>query len=616
MWGVLNNGLLTPVLADTEKTITGLGTGAIGNPVPPADKDTPWTGSYVYYGKYDTNGDDIAEPVKYRVLDKATTKFGGNTLFLDCDSTLYSAKFYDGISNAQGHKINEWAYSDVKKGLSGNAFLEKDGCFIEMEKKAIAESTVEAHDLVEGTGAGKVSETTKGFFNKYVALNNEKVFLLDAEDASNLAYGYITDSNGPRSRIKTRSGSVSEWWLRSANSNENAGNVSIRGSLVHSIANNADYGVSPAFNVNLSSVIFTSLISNTGNAGQPGAEYKLTLSDNNMEISIPDGGHVSRNGNTITVPYTISGTNSNNTTQVSVLITDEPYIAGETKTRGFDYQKLDTGTGEFSGTGTGTFTLPDEYSDKACGTNYYAYILAEDVRGEKETDYASAPVSIPVPSIPKITAQPTDLSLTYGYNNGNTLTISATGYSGHSLSYQWYSNTTNSNEGGTAVDGATSNSYTIPEGKNAGTTGYYYCEVTDSTANSAVKSKAAKVTVAKKPVTVSGIKAKDKDYDGKEDAELDFSEAAIDGKIEGDDLSVTATGKFTDVNAGENKEVQLSGLTLTGNKKNNYVLADESGQQKSAAATIRKADYKGKTTAYKTVKASGTEDTLTLPCKL
>ncbi len=137
--GVPLNGLMTPVYADpvpAEKTITGLGTGAIGNPVPPEDKDTPWTGSYVYYGKYDG-----INPTKYRVLDKATTKFGGNTLFLDCDSTLYTAKFdSDGAFNAEGHDPNEWAYSDVKKGLSGNAFLEKDGCFTGLEIKAIAES--------------------------------------------------------------------------------------------------------------------------------------------------------------------------------------------------------------------------------------------------------------------------------------------------------------------------------------------------------------------------------------------------------------------------------------------------------------------------------------------
>ncbi|MFX8620576.1 hypothetical protein ABTM24_20455, partial [Acinetobacter baumannii] len=44
------------------------------------------------------------------------------------------------------------------------------------------------------------------------------------------------------------------------------------------------------------------------------------------------------------------------------------------------------------------------------------------------------------------------------------------------LTYQWYSNSTASNSGGTLISGATSASYT-PSNTLAGTT-YYYCIVT------------------------------------------------------------------------------------------------------------------------------------------
>ena len=44
-------------------------------------------------------------------------------------------------------------------------------------------------------------------------------------------------------------------------------------------------------------------------------------------------------------------------------------------------------------------------------------------------------------------------------------------------SYKWYSNTTESNQGGTAINGATSETYTIPSGQTAGSY-YYYCVVT------------------------------------------------------------------------------------------------------------------------------------------
>ena len=53
------------------------------------------------------------------------------------------------------------------------------------------------------------------------------------------------------------------------------------------------------------------------------------------------------------------------------------------------------------------------------------------------------------------------------------LTVTA---NGTSPTYQWYSNTTNSNTGGTLISGATTNTYTPPT-NTAGTT-YYYCRVT------------------------------------------------------------------------------------------------------------------------------------------
>ena len=53
-----------------------------------------------------------------------------------------------------------------------------------------------------------------------------------------------------------------------------------------------------------------------------------------------------------------------------------------------------------STTGTGTFTLPDDLASQTCGTDYYAYIIAEDINEEKTTDYASAPAQINIPAAP------------------------------------------------------------------------------------------------------------------------------------------------------------------------------------------------------------------------
>lgn len=93
-------------------------------------------------------------------------------------------------------------------------------------------------------------------------------------------------------------------------------------------------------------------------------------------------------------------------------------------------------------------------------------------------------------------------------------------------------------------------------------------------------------TINPKPVTVSGITANDKTYDGGTDAKLVVSQAAIEGKITDDDLTVaSATGAFADKSVGTDKTVTISGITLGGTDAANYTLA-ENGSQTTATASI------------------------------
>ena len=96
-------------------------------------------------------------------------------------------------------------------------------------------------------------------------------------------------------------------------------------------------------------------------------------------------------------------------------------------------------------------------------------------------------------------------------------------------------------------------------------------------------------TITKRPVVVSGITAQDKDYDGTTDATLVFDDAQFDGILAGDNLTVTATGAFEDAEAGENKIVNITGLTLDGTSVSNYMLAAE-GQQETTTASIREVE--------------------------
>ncbi len=99
----------------------------------------------------------------------------------------------------------------------------------------------------------------------------------------------------------------------------------------------------------------------------------------------------------------------------------------------------------------------------------------------------------PVPVI-TISTQPIApaATLVEGSVSGS-LTIAATATEGATLTYQWYTNTTASNTGGTTISGATSASYILPNTLTAGTY-YYFCEVSAKGA-APVRSSAVTVTV-------------------------------------------------------------------------------------------------------------------------
>ena len=93
------------------------------------------------------------------------------------------------------------------------------------------------------------------------------------------------------------------------------------------------------------------------------------------------------------------------------------------------------------------------------------------------------------------------------------------------------------------------------------------------------------VEIAKKQIVIKGIQAKDKTYDAKTTATLDFSKVVFGGIVEGDNLTIKAVGTFTSANAGK-QTVNISNLVLGGESIADYELAAE-GQQDTAEATIK-----------------------------
>lgn len=83
-------------------------------------------------------------------------------------------------------------------------------------------------------------------------------------------------------------------------------------------------------------------------------------------------------------------------------------------------------------------------------------------------------------------------------------------------------------------------------------------------------------TISKAEITeISGITAANKVYDGNTNADLTLTEASLTGKIGTENLTVaSATGAFDSKDAGQNKSVTVSGVTLGGTAAVNYKLAE------------------------------------------
>lgn len=77
--------------------------------------------------------------------------------------------------------------------------------------------------------------------------------------------------------------------------------------------------------------------------------------------------------------------------------------------------------------------------------------------------------------------------------------------------------------------------------------------------------------VTPKNLTVIGLIAEDKVYDGTDVATLDFTGASLVGVVGGDDVSLAGTAVFADANAGNDKDV-ITALTLPGVDGANYSL--------------------------------------------
>ncbi len=161
-------------------------------------------------------------------------------------------------------------------------------------------------------------------------------------------------------------------------------------------------------------------------------------------------------------------------------------------------ENSNTGGSLITGATSDTYTPPST----AAGTVYYYVIVSATGNG-----CGSATSNVAVVNVvadPSITTQPATPT-TECIGGAAQLSVTATGGT-PSLGYQWYTNTENSNTGGTLITGATSDTYTPPS--TAAGTVYYYVIVSatgngcgSATSNVAVVNVVADPSITTQPAT-------------------------------------------------------------------------------------------------------------------
>lgn len=130
----------------------------------------------------------------------------------------------------------------------------------------------------------------------------------------------------------------------------------------------------------------------------------------------------------------------------------------------------------------------------------------EDTPSPKPEEGEKEEPSIVNADTPTIATQPEGETKTFAAGQATAvkkeLTVKASVSDGGVLSYRWYSNNTNSTEGGTAIEGATSSSYEATV--NAKETKYFYCVITNTNNSVTGANTAATITSVVAVASVEG----------------------------------------------------------------------------------------------------------------
>lgn len=340
-------------------------------------------GMYLYYGAYGQ------QPVRYRMIaqQSQTQQTGCSGVLLDADTTVFSWPFNYWIVGDD--TINEWPGSLLqailtkwyKNSINGTG----DTLFSQAEAAAIAETSLLGPMVSWMDDEGRATLVDLA--------STDHVFVLSGYEAATI---YNNED-----RIKQ--GCINAWWLRSSNLGDYrySGYVYPNGMIFNGNVN-AGLGVCPAFNLDLSSVLFLSEsgsgvksaeLSSGAVQSSSGRTWKATVKDSSKTVRLDVSRRVEiLEDGTVEIPYVYSDSGTQNpVNQISVMITDLAYT--ESGARILYYgalQNITDASGE-PATGTGSLVMPENLPE-----GYHMYLLAECVSGDQYSDYASEPYEIEV----------------------------------------------------------------------------------------------------------------------------------------------------------------------------------------------------------------------------
>lgn len=338
---------------------------------------------FIYFGNWEApDSNTTSGPIRWWVLDDQTNT-GESGLFLLSDVLLGKG------SRGGVYFDNTSRFSNAWQGSSAQAWCR------DFAGESGAESNV--NDAFTADELGVILSTSKSdaefdsehhtFCASENILSGDRVFFLSAEEAENDEYGFTDDA----AQVANYGTSAGGWWLRSFLNEHDlpfAGRIGDRGRVGEEGVINP-WAARPAFNLNTSSVLFTSAAAggkadtavdeNLTAVGTGTGEWKLTLLDKSRKSFTASAGTgtalMQKPGYsdwTVSIDYSGAPTGANE--YVSAMLADEsgtPLYYGRIVSS--------------SASGTARVTIP---AGLAPGS-YTLKVFSEQYNGDKQTDYAS-----------------------------------------------------------------------------------------------------------------------------------------------------------------------------------------------------------------------------------